>query len=96
MSTLASQNGTKDFAFLSIIMGRIQKGRDLPSVKKFEKKTGSICVAISTPIYSRVHISSGAAFFKILKKPSIVQRKMILHMKANIFFIGKKQTEFFF
>ena len=40
MSTLASQNGTKDFAFLSIIMGRIQKGRDLPSVKKFAKKRG--------------------------------------------------------
>jgi hypothetical protein len=32
--------------------------------------------------YSRVHISLDEVFSKILKKPSIVQKKMIPHMKA--------------
>jgi hypothetical protein len=32
--------------------------------------------------YSRVHISSDEVFSKILKKPSIVQKKMIPHMNA--------------
>ena len=32
--------------------------------------------------YSRVHISSDEVFSKILKKPSILQKKMIPHMKA--------------
>ena len=31
-------------------------------------------------LYSRVHISSDEVFSKILKKPSIVQKKMIPHM----------------
>ena len=35
------------------------------------------------PIYSRVHFSSDEVFSKILKKPSIVQKKMIPHMKAS-------------
>ena len=35
-------------------------------------------------------------FFKILKKPFIVQKKMIPHMKAKVIFIGKKQKQFFF
>ena len=39
--------------------------------------------------HSRVHISSDEVFSKILKKPSIVQKKMIRHMKAKIVFIGK-------
>ena len=33
-------------------------------------------------MYSRVHISSDEVFSKILKKPSIVQKKMIPHMKG--------------
>ena len=41
--------------------------------------------------YSGVHISSDEVFCKILKKPSIVQKKMIPHMKAKVVFIGKKQ-----
>jgi hypothetical protein len=36
----------------------------------------------SNGMYSRVHISSDEVFSKILKKPSIVQKKMIPHMKA--------------
>ena len=32
--------------------------------------------------YSRVHISSDEVFSKILKKPSIVQKKMMPHIKA--------------
>ena len=34
------------------------------------------------PKYSRVHISSDEVFSKILKKPSIVQKKMIPHIKG--------------
>ena len=45
--------------------------------------------------YSRVHISSDKAFFKILKKPSIVQKKTLPHMKALVIFIEKKQKHFF-
>ena len=45
--------------------------------------------------YSRVHISLDEVFSKILKKPSIVQKKMILHMKAKVVFIGKKQKNKF-
>ena len=41
--------------------------------------------------YSRVHISSDDVFSKILRKSSIVQKKMIPHMKAKVVFIGKKQ-----
>ena len=40
--------------------------------------------------YSRVHISSDEVFSKILKKPSIVQKKTIPHMKGKVVFIGKK------
>ena len=50
--------------------------------------------------YCRVHISSDSLFSKILKKPSIVQKKMIPHMvtlglfdkmkKKRIFFLNKK------
>ncbi len=42
--------------------------------------------------YSRVHISSDEVFSKILKKPSIVQKKMIPHMKAFGLFNKMKQT----
>ena len=45
--------------------------------------------------YSRVQISSDEVFSKILRKPSIVQKKMIPHMKAKVFFIGKKQKKKF-
>ena len=47
-------------------------------------------------MYSRVHISSDEVFSKILRKPSIVQKKMIPHMKAKVVFIGKKQKQIFF
>ena len=41
--------------------------------------------------YSRVHISSDEVFSKILKKPSIVQKKMMPHMKAFGLFNKIKQ-----
>ena len=47
-------------------------------------------------MYSRVHISWNEVFSKILKKPSIVQKWMIPHMKAFSLFIDKKQNKFFF
>ena len=46
--------------------------------------------------YSRVHISLDEVFSKILKKPSIVQKKMIPHMKAFGLFNKMKQIFFFF
>ena len=46
---------------------------------------------LSIFIYSRVHISSDEVFSKILRKPSIVQKKIIPHMKAKVVFIGKKR-----
>ena len=36
----------------------------------------------SVHTYSRVHKSSDSFFSKILEKPSIVQKKMILHIKG--------------
>ena len=45
-------------------------------------------------MYSRVHISSDEVFSKILKKPSIVQKKMIPHMKAFGLFDKVKQIFF--
>jgi hypothetical protein len=47
-----------------------------------------------TYLYSRVHISSDEVFSKILKKPSIVQKKMIPHMKAFGLFDKMKQKNF--
>ena len=41
--------------------------------------------------YSRVHISWNEVFSKILKKPSIVQKKMMPHMKAFGLFNKMKQ-----
>ena len=43
--------------------------------------------------YSGVHISSDEVYCKILKKPFIVQKKMIPHMKAKVVSIGKKQAK---
>ena len=40
--------------------------------------------------YSRVHISSDEVFSKILKKPTIVQKKMIPHMKDKVIFVLEK------
>ena len=37
-----------------------------------------------------MHISSDDVFSKILKKPSIVPKKMIPYRKAKVVFIGKK------
>ena len=48
------------------------------------------------PIYSRVHISSDEVFSKILKKQSIVLKKMIPHMKVFSLFNKMKQKNFFF
>ena len=47
-------------------------------------------------MYSRVHISSDEVFSNILRKPSIVQKKMIPHIKAKVVFMGKKQKQNFF
>ena len=44
-------------------------------------------------IYSRVHISSDEVFSKIMKKPSIVQKKLIPHMKAFGLFNKIKQKK---
>ena len=46
--------------------------------------------------YSRVHISSDTAFLKILKKPSIVQEKMLPHMNLLGFLHTEKLKKFFF
>jgi hypothetical protein len=43
-----------------------------------------------------VHISWNKAFFKILKKPSIVQNEKLPHMKAFSLFIEKKQKKMHF
>ena len=43
--------------------------------------------------YSCVHISSDEVFAKILKKPSIVQKKMMPHMKAFGLFYKMKQKK---
>ena len=50
---------------------------------------------ISYGLYSCVHISSDEVFSKILKKPSIVKKNMIPHMKAKEIFIGDKQNQNF-
>ena len=49
---------------------------------------------MKTTMYSRVHISSNEVFSKILKKPSIVQKKMIPHMKVFGLFNKMKQKKF--
>ena len=46
--------------------------------------------------YSRVHISWNELFFKILKKPSLMQKYEIPHMKAKLIFIEKKLKQNFF
>jgi hypothetical protein len=48
-------------------------------------------IIMKNDTYSRVHISSDEVFSKILRKLSIVQKKMIPHMKAKVFFSGKKK-----
>ena len=45
--------------------------------------------------YSREHISSDEVFSKILKKPCIVQKKMIAHMKALVFLISPTPIKLF-
>jgi hypothetical protein len=44
-------------------------------------------------MYSRVHISSDSLFYRILKKPSMMQKKMIPHMKGLLVFIEIKQKK---
>ena len=43
--------------------------------------------------YSRFHKCWNEVFFKIMKKPSLVQKKPIPHMKAKLILIGKKTTK---
>ena len=69
--------------------------------RKLTKTTGHLilkCQKNLTKInmYNRVHISSDEVSSKILKKPSIVQKKMIPHMKAKLIFIGKTQQIYLF
>ena len=45
--------------------------------------------------YSRVHISSDSLFSKILKKPSIVQKKWYLLWTSLVSFIAKEQKNNF-
>ena len=47
-------------------------------------------------LYSRVHFSLNSLFSKILKKPSIVQKKMIPHKKGLLVFFEMKQKFSFF
>ena len=49
-----------------------------------------------SPWYYRVIISSDDVFSKILKKPFIVEKWMIPHMRGLIVFIEKQQKFFFF
>ena len=46
--------------------------------------------------YCRVHNSSDGVFFKILKKPSLVQKWMILYMSGILVFIEMKLKKNFF
>ena len=50
-------------------------------------------VAGGVPNYSRVQKSWNEVFFKILKKPSIVQKKMIPHMNGLLVFLEVKQKK---
>ena len=43
-----------------------------------------------------MHISSDEVFSKILKKPSIVQKKMMPHMKSFCLFNKRSKKTFFF
>ena len=51
------------------------------------------CLWIPLVYYSRVHISSDTAFFKIMKKPSIVQKKTLPHMNLLGIFHWEKTTK---
>ena len=44
-----------------------------------------ICFLTACACYSRVHISSDSLFSKILKKPFIVQKKMMPHINGLLF-----------
>ena len=61
----------------------------LPKPVRNFTKTDSQCTL------SRVHISSDEVFSHILKKPTIVQKKMIPHMNGLLVFIEMKQRTFF-
>ena len=57
----------------------------------------SACLASSlagTRHYSRAHKSSDSFFSKILEKPSIMQKKMILHMKGLRFSLKWSKKKF--
>ena len=47
-------------------------------------------------IYSRLHISSDEVFSKILKKPSMVQKKWYLIWKPRLLLLEKNKKLFFF
>ena len=49
---------------------------------EFSRYNVKLYTVLITMTYSRVHKSSDSFFSKILEKPSIVQKKMILHIKG--------------
>jgi hypothetical protein len=51
------------------------------------------CAWVDMGTYSRVHITSDEVFSQILKKPSIVPKKMIPHMNAFSLFNKMKQKK---
>ena len=63
--------------------------RPRPDMKWIRKERG-------TRKYSRVHISVDEVFSKILKKPFIVQKKIIPHMNGLLVFIGIKKKKIIF
>jgi hypothetical protein len=52
-------------------------------------------IEVGLRVYNPVHISLDEVFSKILKKPSIVQKKMIPHMKAFCIVSKMKQKKNF-
>ena len=59
------------------------------------KTHNGVKTILKSDSYSRVHISWNELFFKILKKPSLMQKYEIPHMKAKLIFIGQKQKQNF-
>ena len=73
-----------------IIFPQLIKGKNFAQKLKFSNKNNMV--------YSRVHNRWNEVFFKILKKPSIVQNKKLPHMKAfcpciDIFFLKNPITK---
>ena len=84
----------KNFFVLTISFCRLDSFQYYPTLldrrwknENWRKSYSYLVLAILN--YSCVHISLNEVFFKILKKPFIVQKKMIPHMKVKLIFIGK-------